>query len=1549
MRLKPSNFFGLSCVVRHSSSHVRVRFAPSPTGAMHLGSLRTALYNYLFARAHKGAFLLRVEDTDRNRLVDGAVGSFERTLNYYGLKRDEGPSEGGSYGPYYQSQRLNHYQEKCEQLVEEGKAYHCFCSEERLDLIRKEATRRRETPKYDNRCRTLDASDVKRRRENGEASVVRFKAMENFKEFTDEIYGVCQHDLATEEGDFIIMKTDGFPTYHFANIVDDHLMAISHVLRGSEWMASTVKHVQLYSACGWTPPKFIHLPLLMGAGNKKLSKRQKDAYIDFYKDAGYLPLAVLNYLVRNGSGLRDFDDKRLYSLDEMVERFDEKLIGKRALTMDEKVLEKYGRLSFRSADVDTLLVPLVKAQVKHDIPHPAEHALDDDYIRKVILFLRTNEEHFCSLAPLTNGAFTFFWTAPSNTQKILQLMPDAKAKDLLDCSIALLKKSNGEYVESDWKAVAKNCGVSSPVLFKIVRLSLIDQLTGPPVRELFDFFGWSASAVIPHKCYYVGVHKKIWFDAEAYCINEEHNAYLTTIGSAFEKYNIDATVSSTSNVSVCDQFWIGANSLEQPGNFSWVDGSPWGYTNWAPGQPNITQQCVSSAALTTGQWNTQSCEAKNCFICEMNTSISSSTTTKHPTTMHNTTMHTTTMHTTTMHTTTMHNTTQHTTTKHPTTKHTTTKHPTTTHPNTTHPTTTSTRTSVSHSTTTSVTPSTTTSLSPSTTTSAARIMTDCKDWFDHGALTDGIYSINPTGNRSFNVFCDMTTDYGGWTVFQRRVDGNLMFFYKYWSEYRVGFNNGLDKNLWLGNDNIYVLTNKDSNVELRIDIWGDRKPGSSNPNGHWWEKRTNFIIEDEAHYYSLRVSSSFTGNAEVPGQSMSWSTATNFVTIDSSHGTSNFCNEKQIGGWWANTLGGCAYSSLNGKYVPDYWGSPYGFFWHNGDDWINPTQSCLTYLCDNLASLEVVNRLEGNKILTRNDAHTIFAKETPYIRNNQLIEFVWQRGPEAFRCFMKSLTETGQEGIFDTLIEKRKAIIERKNQSSKAPNINGASSSSTRNDPVLAKGASKNSLTITSHRHERQTTTKSDDNCNQLWCIKKYGWKKTLICSISTLTVLSVAVVVIVLSPWHNLATTTSTIASTNMTDCQDWFDHGTRTDGIYPINPDDSNVELRIDFLGDRNPGSSNPNGSWWEKRTNFNIGDEAHNYSLHVSPSFTGNAEVAEQSFHFPDGTYFMTLNSTNGTSAWCLEHEYGRWWTNVCGCAYSGLNGKYVPPMGYWGSMYGIYWLLVPTTMNREEEKNRKSMKDDNHSAYSVYEIDSTFVELDEEPLGSGNFGCVYRGRLKTDPRSEINTLVAVKMLKMQNADKETDPSEMDENWASFYEQRRAENIVTTSDLLSFAYQIASGMEFLHSKEVVHRDLALRNIFLTFDYLVKIGDFGLSRRTINGLYQKCQNPQLPVKWTAPEVFINSTIPIESDLYTLGILLWELFTLGGTPHEQFIFIQEVEEEELNVVVKKGKRMNKPSFAPKEIYELIKALCNFDPNLRPPLKQCKRNIDKYLEEACPP
>uniref|UniRef100_A0A914VLQ0 Fibrinogen C-terminal domain-containing protein n=1 Tax=Plectus sambesii TaxID=2011161 RepID=A0A914VLQ0_9BILA len=343
-----------------------------------------------------------------------------------------------------------------------------------------------------------------------------------------------------------------------------------------------------------------------------------------------------------------------------------------------------------------------------------------------------------------------------------------------------------------------------------------------------------------------------WSEAEAFCSYTEPNAHLTSITSAFENGNIDAAVTGTSFDSGCSQFWIGGNDNAQSGNFTWTDGSPWRYTNWAPGQPDPTQHCVSITARTTGQWKTEYCGNENCFICEMYMGGSTSLP------------------------------------------------PTTTPPTT---------------------------------------MTDCKDWFKYGAHSNGIYSINPDGKGSFKVFCDMTTDGGGWTVFQRRIDANISFYDKFWKDYKDGFNDGLENNLWLGNEHLYALTNKDSNVELRIDLWGDRKPDSPDPKIYLWEKHINFSIDNETNFYTLHLSPPYDGNASVTlTNGITRSNSLKFSTVDAINNNYPGCfYDDQMGGWWLGS--GCADAALNGKYLPAIWNGAYGFFWDTGRSTINPVQS----------------------------------------------------------------------------------------------------------------------------------------------------------------------------------------------------------------------------------------------------------------------------------------------------------------------------------------------------------------------------------------------------------------------------------------------------------------------------------------------------------------------------------------------------------------------------------------------------------------------------------
>ncbi|EFO25182.2 glutamyl-tRNA synthetase [Loa loa] len=469
---------------RQTCDEVRVRFAPSPTGNLHLGGLRTALYNFLFARSQGGKFILRIEDTDQQRLVPGAVQQIEATLDRYELFRDEGPSNSGKFGPYLQSGRKAIYRDAVEQLIDSRNAYRCFCTKTRLDMLRREAARRHEVPKYDNHCRELTDEEVKKRLENGESYAVRFKFERKEVHFKDQIFGEITQK--SSEGDFILMKTDSFPTYHLANVVDDHHMQISHVIRGSEWLTSVSKHIQLYQAFGWLSPMWIHLPLLVRNSSKKLSKRDKDAFVEFYDiDKGYLPIAVLNYLCRNGSGIQDFDLSKLYTLDEMIRKFNVYLIGKRNIMLDQLVLDAYGHKAIQNADVDKQLVPEIMKRLQRTFPEAAAELIaDSDYVKKVLDLFRRTDQKLCYLEQLISSDFKYYFLRPTSPEKTLSEF-DAHIVSSILSSFMDCGDWNMDYM----KTLASIHGIKCPQIFRIIRLALIDCQSGPPVMELFEFFG----------------------------------------------------------------------------------------------------------------------------------------------------------------------------------------------------------------------------------------------------------------------------------------------------------------------------------------------------------------------------------------------------------------------------------------------------------------------------------------------------------------------------------------------------------------------------------------------------------------------------------------------------------------------------------------------------------------------------------------------------------------------------------------------------------------------------------------------------------------------------------------------------------------------------------------------------------------------------------------------------------------------------------------------------------------------------------------------------
>ncbi|MBI2633562.1 MAG: glutamate--tRNA ligase [Parcubacteria group bacterium] len=347
---------------------IRVRFAPSPTGYLHIGSLRTFLFNYLFAKAQKGKLILRIEDTDRNRFVEGAVSALLEILTKMGFKWDEGPFlryrsvkiknqkskiknkeeekiiQKGKYGPYMQSQRLETYRSAAQKLIENNSAYYCFCSTETLEQMKREQTQNKMAPRYDGRCKNLDAKTVQEKLRAGKY-VIRLKVpKEGSIVFDDLIHGKVEFKCA-EIDDQILLKSDGWPTYHLANVVDDYSMKITHVIRADEWLTSTPKHILLYRAFGWEPPQFAHIPLILNLDKSKLSKRQGDVAVEDYLLKGYLPDALINYIAL--LGWNSDTDTELFSLKELAKLFSLKKVQKTGAIFDVNKLQWMNGLYIR--------------------------------------------------------------------------------------------------------------------------------------------------------------------------------------------------------------------------------------------------------------------------------------------------------------------------------------------------------------------------------------------------------------------------------------------------------------------------------------------------------------------------------------------------------------------------------------------------------------------------------------------------------------------------------------------------------------------------------------------------------------------------------------------------------------------------------------------------------------------------------------------------------------------------------------------------------------------------------------------------------------------------------------------------------------------------------------------------------------------------------------------------------------------------------------------------------------------------------------------------
>jgi glutamyl-tRNA synthetase len=463
-------------------STVRVRFAPSPTGYLHVGGLRTALYNYLFAKKHQGDFLLRIEDTDRTRLVEGAVENLIRTLAWAGLQFDEGPGTGGDRGPYVQSERLTIYRDHAETLVRGGHAYYAFDTAEELEQMKAEQESQKLTPRYDRRALKLSAAEIQEKRAAGIPCVVRLRVPDATTVVIDDVVrGRVEFESAMID-DQVLLKSDGFPTYHLANVVDDHLMGITHVIRGEEWLSSTPKHVLLYQAFGWELPVFAHLPLLLNPDRSKLSKRQGDVAVEDYMQKGYLPEALLNFIAF--LGWNPGDEREIFSLEALVTEFSLERVGKSGAVFNIEKLNSVNKHYIKNASARSLVAEVRSRLVAHGMTIPT-----DEYIWHVIEMMR---ERVATTEEFITGCPYFFSDPDSYDEEARKKnwKPETAGwmRDLLP-TLLTANPFTTVTLESIVKEKAGQLGVGAGKLIHPLRLAVSGTSKGPGLFEMMDLLG----------------------------------------------------------------------------------------------------------------------------------------------------------------------------------------------------------------------------------------------------------------------------------------------------------------------------------------------------------------------------------------------------------------------------------------------------------------------------------------------------------------------------------------------------------------------------------------------------------------------------------------------------------------------------------------------------------------------------------------------------------------------------------------------------------------------------------------------------------------------------------------------------------------------------------------------------------------------------------------------------------------------------------------------------------------------------------------------------